>query len=131
MSFSPLQYIQTRAPEFASDPALTTLISMAALETGNYGSVDLTNKAIALLVCHWSSLKSREGESGVGSSGAIRSESEGQLSRSYGSTGNAAFSRGADLEQTRWGLELLDLRKSSFFLPRTSRMTTNDTLAND
>lgn len=116
-----LEYIQVRAPEFASDPSLTTLISMATDETGDYGTEGMTSKAVALLVCHWLALKAREGGSGSGIAGALLSEKEGQLSRGYGSSGSAGI-RSGDLGQTRWGLELLEHRRNRLFLPRTRMM---------
>jgi hypothetical protein len=118
---TPLEIIQARAPLFASEPNVSSLIALATTQTGDFGSPDATNTAIALLVCHWYALDKRDAGTGSGIAGSITSESEGELSRSYGSTVGAG-ARNAALEQTRWGLELLDLRKSAFFLPRTRMM---------
>lgn len=118
---TPLEFIQARASAFALEPNVSSLIAIATTQTGDFGSPDATNTAIALLVCHWIALDKRENGSGLGAAGSIASESEGQLSRSYASTVGAS-ARNAALEQTRWGIELLDLRKSAFFLPRTRMM---------
>lgn len=114
---TPIEYITIRAPDFATDPNINDLISQAELETGeNYCSDDMRNKAIALLVMHWQALAERD-SGNIGVSGAITSEKEGDLARSYGGS-RRSNDRNGDLAQTRWGLELLRLQQSCFFLPR-------------
>ena len=116
-----IQYIQTRAPSYVTDPNLTALIEQATLETGDvFGSTDMRNKAIALLVCHWIALGKRDG-SGVGITGNISSEAEGDLSRGFGMQGvSTAVDR--DLGQTSWGLELIRFRRSRIMNPMTRLM---------
>jgi hypothetical protein len=118
---TPLQYVTTRAASYLSEPALTDLLAQAELETASiYPNSDIRNKAVALLTCHWIALGKRD-SAGLGISGNLTSESEGQLSRGYSMQG-VSVSTDRDLGQTRWGLELIRLRKSAIFNPRTRQM---------
>jgi len=111
----PLEYIQIRAPSFALNPNISLLISHAEIETGNvYGSEDLRNKAVALLVCHWFALQMRD-VSDAGVTGNIISEKEGDLSRSFGDV--SLNTTNLYLSQTSWGLELMQLQDSRIMLP--------------
>lgn len=103
---SALDIITLRAPDFAADPNIDDFIAEAEKETGTvYG--DLRDKAVALLVMHWLEMRDRGGTSGM-----IKSEREGDLSRSYGLSGQTTDDY---LSQTAWGLELLDLRRATIF----------------
>lgn len=120
---TPQAVIAIRWPNFpVVDPRLTALIDLASNEMGAaYGK----NRplAIALLVMHWEALTSRSSDdSSIGNeTGSIRSEKEGDLSRSYGSTSSTSSSSSYDdmyLSQTSWGLEIIRLRRKSFMMPR-------------
>lgn len=117
---TPQQIITIRALAFASDSRLDDMVTMAGEQTGTVFG-DQRNTAIALLVMHWLAL---EQISSSGQSGMIISEKEGDLSRSYGFTSNVKIGD-ADLGQTRWGIELLRMRKSNIFGPRDRTMDTN------
>jgi len=115
------EYITARAPGYLTYTALSELIAQATLETGDvYCGSDLRNKAIMLLTCHWIALDKRDG-AGIGIAGNLSSEREGDLARSYGMQGVSKASD-RDLGQTRWGLELLRLRRSCILSARTRQM---------
>lgn len=110
---TPQEIVEARAPEYEGEPRIADLLELAEEETGSaYGT--LRNKAVALLVLHWLT-KDKRG----GASGPIQSESEGQLSRSYGSSSNV---EGGDLSSTSYGAELLNLRRGSFMAARNRMM---------
>lgn len=93
----------------ASAP-LMALISIAESQTGQAYGKNRT-LAVAYLTLHWAALQER-GKGGA--AGQITSESEGDLSRTYAATAQAAGSADAGLLQTSWGMELKRLRKGSF-----------------
>jgi hypothetical protein len=92
------------------------MITMAGEQIGN-GYGDLRNNAIALLVCHWMALSNRDGGN-TGVAGNIKSEKEGDLSRSYG-VNSPDSDRTGYLSQTSWGLELLRIRRKTIIKPIT------------
>ena len=109
---NPQEIVEARAPEYEGQPRIADLLALAEEETGSaYGTS--RNKAVALLVLHWLTKEKRGG-----ASGAITSESEGQLSRSYGSASDA----GGDYSTTSYGAELLNLRRGSFISARNRMM---------
>lgn len=112
---TPLQIITLRAPDFATEPNVNDLITQAALEVSESEYGDLKNKAIALIVMHWIALDKRD-PGGSGVSGSIKSEKEGDLARSYGSSGSTDGD--PYYSQTTWGLEFLRLQEQSFMKPR-------------
>lgn len=108
---TPQEYLTARAPaSFTSDPNLDSLIAQAEAETADnvFPTADIRNKAVALLVCHWLALKLR-GDSSV--SGNVKSEKEGDLSRSYGES--SIDNLDPFLSQTSWGVELYNLQRSN------------------
>lgn len=117
---TPAEYMTLRAPAFSLDPQVSDYLEQAELETGtNYG--DLRNKAVFLLAAHWMALAARGGGGSSSAPGAIKSEKEGDLARSYGAIGT-----GGDIDlflsQTTWGVELYNLQRSCFILPRTRQV---------
>ena len=99
------EIITARNPDIVIDSRVTNLILLATVQTGNvYG--DQKNDAIALLVLHWLALEAR---GAAAASGALKSEKEGDLSRSYGIDGakTSVF-----LDSTYWGQQLKNLRDS-------------------
>lgn len=114
---TPLQTAQALAP---CPPALTAqlnaLLAIAEAQTSTaYG--DHRNTAVALLALHWMTLNERKG----GSAGAVVSETVGDLSRTYAQT-QAQGTSGQDLGSTRWGQQLLALRRSTILGVRNRRL---------
>jgi hypothetical protein len=130
---TPLQIIQLRAPQWAADPRLSSspnLIDLAAQQTGTIfaGTPDQTPLAIALRVLHWFASEAQKGgtpgtgsSSGMGISGRVSSETEGQLSKSFGDPGKSA-ARWANLSSTSYGCELIELIRSCGVFARTRAM---------
>ena len=96
MSLSVKQVIEARAPQYEGVARLDDLIALAAEETDSAFFGKNYNKAVALRVLHWLDVRGRGG-----APGAVISESEGRLSRSY-----AAPAKANDLTSTAWGQEL-------------------------
>ena len=114
-------YIDTRAPSYSSDSRITAMTAQATLETGEVFIGDLRNKAIALLILHWLFIDDRDnGLQGVG--GTVKREKEGMLEREY-MLDFSVTRKWPDLSQSRWGLELIRLRRSTIMNPR-NRFTT-------
>ncbi len=115
------EYLAALAPEFSSDAGRDVFVNMAEQRTNKLFYGEKTNQAIALLAAHiWyvlgagSEAVPGSGRSSGGSIGTVTSKREGDLSVGFGSGGVAAASVGvgdADLAQSRWGLQLLALRK--------------------
>ena len=109
------QYIEARSSLDPNDVTVISLKSQAAEELGNcYGS--LRNKAIALLVMHWSTLGGTDGSQSLGTTGNVKSEKEGQLSRVMGFHGSFNI-KDPFLSQTSYGLELLKLNRKTLITP--------------
>ena len=119
------QIVALRAPQYAADIRLPDFVTLATMLTAeSFG--DRREYAIALRVLHMMSMEALHGGtgstySGTGASGGVVSESEGQLSRSFGSSG-AATAHNGDLSSTAYGLELMELAEMTFFKPRTRMM---------
>jgi len=107
---TPVEILEAIAPEVAAlDPVILDVhIDLAETQTGTvYG--DSRNYAVALLAAHSATMANRGG-----ASGAITSETEGQLSRAYGARADAS-----DLAATGYGAELERLRRQYIFSART------------
>lgn len=102
---SPLQYFRLFAPAFASiDDATVSQWLTVAESMVNVGCLDTErqNMAIAYYAAHLMSITE---SASSGASGPIKSEKEGDLSRSYGAvSGDATW-----LGQTPYGLAYLNL----------------------
>jgi hypothetical protein len=132
MSFTALQTIQLRAPQWALDPRLSDLISYARIGLSASVLGERYEIAVGLKVCHILAVEQANGgnpgtgtSSGSGTSGAITSESEGGLSRSYGAAGSGISGKMlsvTDLDSTAFGTELLTILQTSTLFPRTRRM---------
>jgi Protein of unknown function (DUF4054) len=115
-------YIAARAPQYATSSRLATLIQMAYDQTGDeFG--DSYELAAALRVCHWMARDEMRGgvegaSSGAGNAGFTSSERVGELAKAY-SIDKDAQERFGDLSTTVWGLELIELMKSSIITGRT------------
>ncbi len=113
---TPLEIITIRAPAFALESNINDLIIEAELEvsTTEYNTSPLRNKAVALIVMHWIALNKRDSTGGT--AGAIKSEKEGDLSRSFGTTDNGDTD--PYYGQTTWGMEFLRFQAQCFIKPR-------------
>lgn len=125
MSFSTITEVLTfKGPGFVGDSRLTGLETAAGmyLAYSTYG--DKWIYAKALLVLHWLTLDARGGGSSSASAngihGAVKSEKEGSLSRTYAVPSNLSERR-AYLMSTSYGAELLDLSNTVVFGPINRR----------
>lgn len=110
------QYIATRASIYSADARISDMIEQATLEIGEVFVGDLRNKAIALLILHWLFLDDRDSNNqGIG--GTVKREREGMLEREY-MLDFSLTKKYPDLSQTKWGLELIRLRRSSIMTAR-------------
>jgi hypothetical protein len=122
-AFTPEQIIEMRSSAYGADDRVADLVTLAGENTGLYAYGNQRNQAIALLVLHW---LTRNDKDGIGNSspGALQMEREGSLQRQWLVDFSLTKAQ-PDQSQTAWGMELLGLRKSCVFGPRT-RMTTAD-----
>lgn len=105
------EYIDTRAPQYSSDTRLPEMEAQAAMEIGCVFG-DLANKATFLLIMHWLTLDDRDADTGgQGIGGTIKRNKEGQLEREF-MVDFSLTAKYPDLSQTRWGMELIRLRRS-------------------
>jgi hypothetical protein len=131
MGFSAIQTITLRAPQWASDPRINDFILLAqqGLSSTVFGT--RYGEAVGLKVLHMLACEARSGgnpgtgnDSGVGMAGAVASESEGSLSRTYAvsSSNQDESASWDDLNSTQYGKELKGLIRSVSFGPRTRMM---------
>lgn len=109
---TPKEYIQLRAPGYYSKVNLDAMIILADKKTGEYDTQELRDEAIALLVCHWYAKQDISSNGTV--VGTITSESEGEISRSYGGIIQNTIDN-TDLASTSWGIELYNLQRLNVF----------------
>ncbi len=105
---TPLQIILVRSPCYQDSAQIRGIVSQAETMVGQEFGAQ-RNTAVALLSLHMLALQER-GRTAAG--GALTSESEGELARSYaapasGQTANDWYSL------TAWGLEFITLRSFS------------------
>lgn len=118
------QYLQAIAPNLLADASASIYITMAKERTNAKFYGHKYNQAVALLAAHIAFLFTPQagamgpgsGNAEAGTTGTIVSKKEGDLSISYGSSGTSGISAStnasdAELAQTRFGLQLLALRK--------------------
>ena len=122
-AFTAEQIIAMRSSAYATDERVPGLVVLAEEKTNVYAYGDQTAEAVALLVLHWLT-RSDQSSAGVSAPGALSMEREGSLQRQYLVDFSLTKSQ-PDLTQTGWGMELLGLRKTCIFSPRT-RMTTKE-----
>jgi hypothetical protein len=124
MASSVLDYITVRAPSYTADPRTSVMIDQATIETGSLFGTN-RNRAISLLVLHWLTMDDRAaGIGGSGSSigGTIKREREGSLEREY-MVDFSLTKMFPDLTQTRFGMELIELRKKSLVISPFNRFS--------
>lgn len=126
MALSITQIITLRAPQFSTDTRLANFIELAESLTSLTAFEDNRNYAVALRVLHWMTKEELRGattpatSTGAAVAGAIASETEGSLSRSF-SSGSESLKYG-DLGTTAYGCELIDLIKGMVMTPTTRRI---------
>jgi hypothetical protein len=129
MSFSALQTIQLRAPQWSTDPRLISLIPWASQGLSENVCGNRYGEAVGLKVLHILAKEAAAGgdpgsgsSSGSGITGTLVGEREGQLSRTYAkpySTSTSSVSAGMeDFTTTSFGRELIALLKSVTFSAR-------------
>lgn len=112
------EYIAAIAPALSSDPGLPVFLEMARERTSIKFYGPKYEQAVALLAAHTWFLVGSSSPSGgaaeAGSTGAVSSKREGDLQVSYTTPAATLAMKGgvdAELSQTRYGLQLLALRK--------------------
>lgn len=108
-----LQYFRLFAPEFASvsdeDAGIWIAMAQSIVDASRLGS-PREEMAQALYAAHMLALAQRTESGGAFTQGAVTSEKEGDLSRSYGEvTGSNSY-----LGQTAYGLQYMDLMAAGF-----------------
>jgi hypothetical protein len=109
---SVLDYITVRAPLYAADPRVSTLIDMATIEISATAYGNNKNRAISLLVLHWLAMDDKSASDGNSIGGTIKREREGSLEREY-MVDFSLTKDYTDYTQTRWGMELIQLTNKS------------------
>lgn len=126
MALTATQIITIRAPQFAADTRINDMITLAAQMTSPSAFGTNYQLALALRVMHWLALEVRNGgstgNSGSGTGGALTSEREGQLGRSY-SVSSQWADKYSDLTGTQYGLELIGLIRGTILGPRNRTIT--------
>ena len=125
MSLSISEIIILKSPSLSGDSRLTGMIELAEQLTSKTSFGDKYNHAVALLVLHWLTLDAQSGgsstSSGSGIGGGVKSEKEGELSRSFGIPSSAS-DKSIFFNSTSFGMELMYLWRSCLVLPTTRRV---------
>jgi hypothetical protein len=116
-----IEYIASRAAMYSTDLRTPLFIEQASLETGTVFKSSLREKAIALLALHWLTIDDR-GIANDGAVGTLKRIKEGSLEKEF-MIDFGVTRQDPDLSQTKWGLELRQLRKSCIFAPMTKMST--------
>lgn len=103
--------IAAYAPAFASDSRLPTFITLATNQTATDRFGVNYELAIALRACH---MMARNPTVGMGAAGAVTSETEGEISRSY-SIPKYLQEKYGDLCSTPYGAQLAQLIEGNIF----------------
>ena len=120
------EIVALRSPSHAGDSRIADLELLAAYYVAQSVFLDKWIYAKALVVLHWLTLDAMgggsESESGSGVVGSIKSEKEGDLARSFGSSGLSDDRRDAYFGSTSFGAELLQLWKACLLNPQTRQV---------
>lgn len=111
--------ILLRDSNIQDDATLDDYIELAESCLNEAAFCEKYENAVALQVLHWYALAGRA-NGGVGGAiaGALSSLKEGDLQVSFSKTFVTSDPADADLAQTKYGLELLALRRSCIFAAR-------------
>jgi len=107
------EIITLRSAAVAAKTDLALMIELAETRLSEDTFGDNYEEAVALLVLHYYAINDRGG-----AGGQVTSESEGQLSRSFGVAASKSL-----WASTSWGQELIQLTSSLHLLPRNRMMT--------
>jgi hypothetical protein len=110
------EIVVLRNPALSGDSRLSDMIELSKLELSEDVYGDQYENAVALLTLHKYAIGSR---GGGGPAGAIASEAEGRLSRSFNSSGGTH--RQIEWASTSWGQELIQLTESLVVFFRNRR----------
>lgn len=117
MALTVQRTIELLAPEFSSDARIADLTTLASqrLSSEVYGGS--YNQAVALQVLHYLAInesnKRLDSSGKTAYAGAIASQSEGDLSVSFGGVDSTLLKAYPDLCKTQWGLQLIELTKEN------------------
>lgn len=100
--------VTARSPDTVQDSRFDTLVTLASSQVYEQVFGDQYAYAVAMVVLHWYELESRGN-----SVGAVQSEKEGQLSRTYKISGDDDY-----WLSSAWGAEFLRIRKTLVFAVR-------------
>ena len=112
MALTVTQIVTLRSAVVGAKADLASMIELAETRLSEDTFGDSYNEAVALLVLHMYAVNDRGG-----AGGALASETEGQLSRSF-----AAAASPSAWTSTSWGQELIELTKGLHLFPRTRMM---------
>lgn len=111
MASSVEQILGAIASQFASSPDLPVFKELAELQTSGDFFGQKYNLAVALRIAHQMTLASPTSGRTSGEAGSVTSKSEGDLSIGFSGPGASAQAADADLSQTKFGLQLIALRR--------------------
>ena len=118
MALSAAQRLVLVAPQFAGNVNIPLYIELAEELTAPASACGMSEvrrtQAIALRAAHMMTLALDPSYAGGATGGAVSSKREGDLSLSYGTS--SAADKDADLSQTVYGRQLMELAASTFLL---------------
>lgn len=115
MALTSAQIVALRSPTYGAKSDLADMIAYAEGQLSEDVFGDQYANAVALLTMHFYA-KQATGDA----PGAVTSETEGRLSRSFDASKGAVYD--SDWSTTKWGQELLQLTQSLVFFPRNRMM---------
>jgi len=123
-----MDIISARAPQYATDSRLSTLITLAQQRTSSMALGDNYSLAVALRVLHMLDLEALRGGNSANSQcappGAMTQKTEGEMSASYASAIQKRYGdKWPDLCQTAYGVELIEVIEGTVLAPMTRILT--------
>lgn len=115
MALTSGQIVALRNATYGAKSDLADMISYAETQLCEDVYGDQYANAVALLTMHFYAK-----QSGGDAAGAVTSETEGRLSRSFDA--NKGSNENIDWATTKWGQELISLTRSRTFFPRNRMM---------
>jgi len=117
------EIVVLKMPDLATDPRIDDFISLSAFYVSESIFSEKYQYALALVALHMFMLDKQSGgnstSSGSGAMGGIKSEKEGDLSRSFGGMSGNVSQTKIYFSSTPYGLELLQLWNACILMPRT------------
>lgn len=115
MALTSAQIVALRNATYGAKTDLADMIAYAETQLSECTYGDQYANAVALLTMHF---YAKQG--GGDAPGAVTSETEGRLSRSFDASKGSAYQ--SDWSTTKWGQELIQLTQSLVFFPRNRMM---------